>query len=113
MIALFGALDKLAKWRSVFAGWQLGTRSDTDPECQAVRDHRELSMLMRAELTALFGVLIHKGIVTIEELQLEVADEAAALDKAYEKKFPGFKSTPDGMSVDVEVARETMKGWRP
>lgn len=54
-------LQKLCKWRSVFAGWQLGTRPDTDAECQAVRDHREVTMLMRAELSALTALLIEKG----------------------------------------------------
>jgi hypothetical protein len=33
------ALQKLAKWRLIFAGWQLGTRLKGDPECDAVRDH--------------------------------------------------------------------------
>src|SRR5438067_1656730 len=43
--ALDAALNRLTKWRSVFCGWQLGTRSSTDPEAQAVRDHREATML--------------------------------------------------------------------
>ena len=45
------ALNRLCKWRAHFAGWQLGTRAKDDPEAQAVRDHRELSMLMRVELS--------------------------------------------------------------
>lgn len=45
-------LEKLGKWRSLFAGWQLGTRLDNDPECQAVRDHREVTMLLRTEVNA-------------------------------------------------------------
>lgn len=31
-------LQRLGKWRTVFASWQLGTRSKNDPEAQAVRD---------------------------------------------------------------------------
>src|SRR5205809_59165 len=49
----YAALNRLTKWRSVFAGWQLGTRPLGDPECDAVRDHREVTILMRAELTTI------------------------------------------------------------
>lgn len=34
-------LNVVCKWRSLFAGWQLGTRPKGDPESDAVRDHRE------------------------------------------------------------------------
>ena len=33
------ALNVLAKWRTLLAGWQLGTRPKGDPECDAVSDH--------------------------------------------------------------------------
>lgn len=47
------ALNRLAKWRTVFAGWQLGTRARGDPESDAVRDHREATIMLRAEVNAL------------------------------------------------------------
>jgi hypothetical protein len=60
----FRALNILTKWRTIFAGWQLGTRPKGDPECDAVRDHRELSMILRAEVTAFTGLLREKGVFT-------------------------------------------------
>lgn len=112
---LGAALEKLTKWRSVFAGWQLGTRNDTDAECQAVRDHREVTILLRAEVTALVGVLIKKDVFTLEEFQEQLLEEVEALDQAYARRFPGITSTEHGMAYDVETVAKhgTMKGWRP
>lgn len=109
------ALNKLTKWRSVFAGWQLGTRSDTDAESRAVRDHREITMILRAEGSAVLGLLIEKGVITLEELQTAIADEAEIMDKGLEDRFRGFKSSPAGMEMDLAVIQEhgTMDGWRP
>lgn len=87
------ALEKLCKWRSIFAGWQLGTRVDTDPECQAVRDHREVTMCLRAEVNMLTRILLEKGVVTQAEVQRIVAEEAEYLSASYERKFPGMKAT--------------------
>lgn len=106
------ALNKLCKWRSVFAGWQLGTRLDGDAECKAVRDHREVTILLRTEVNALAGLLIAKGVFTAEEFTERVVDEAQALDAAYEDKFPGMRSTEHGIVYDSRAA-DTMKGWRP
>ena len=106
-------LNRLAKWRSVFAGWQLGTRGLEDPESNAVRDHREVTMLMRAELNALAGLLIAKQVFTAQELTDQVHEEAKHLCEAYEQKFPGFRATDEGMRMDAAVARETTKGWKP
>jgi hypothetical protein len=106
-------LNRFAKWRSVFAGWQLGTRLDTDPECQAVRDHREVTMLMRAEVNALTACLIEAGVFTSRQFTEQLILEAGHLDEQYAKKFPGMRSTDDGISMDVQKAAETMKGWLP
>lgn len=105
--------ERLAKWRMVLAGWQLGTRADTDPECQAVRHHREATLFLRAEVTALTALLIERGVFTLADFEKQLDIEAAALDKAFEQKFPGFKATDIGISIDVKQAAETMKGWRP
>jgi len=66
---LSDALNKFAKWRTWFASWQLGTRSDHDGECSAVKDHREVTMLLRAEVNALTKVLIDKGVNDDHRLQ--------------------------------------------
>jgi hypothetical protein len=106
-------LNTLAKWRSVFAGWQLGTRPNTDPECQAVRDHRELTMLLRAEVNALTKLLLDAGVITPRALTEQVIVEAEYLSKSYERKFPGMSATPDGIAYSLPEAVETMKGWLP
>lgn len=106
------ALNVLAKWRALFAGWQLGTRSDTDPEAAAVRDHREVTLILRAELTALVSVLIDKGLFTVEEFNIALAREAAEYSIALEQRFPGIRATEYGLTMDARAA-ETMKGWRP
>jgi hypothetical protein len=109
----YAALNKITKWRSVFAGWQLGTRAKGDPESDAVRDHREVTILLRVESSALVKLLTDKGVFTVQDWQQAVIDEAELLDKDYEQKFPGIRSTDIGMNFDVSRARETMKHWRP
>jgi hypothetical protein len=106
-------VNKLAKWRAVFAGWQLGTRPKGDPECDAVRDHREVTILLRAEVSALVNVLIEKKIMTAEEWGNQLATEAEFLDKQYELKFPGFTTFDGGVHMDVKQCSATMEGWRP
>lgn len=110
---LDAAIQKLAKWRSVFAGWQLGTRLDSDQECKAVKDHREVTILLRAEVNALTSVLIEKGVVTEAEWGAYLEREVTLLDKSYEQRFPGIESTEHGIAMDVEKIRRhgTMEGW--
>lgn len=107
------ALNKLAKWRTVFAGWQLGTRPKGDPECDAVRDHREATILLRAEVSAVAAILLKRGLMTEAEFATELENEAKLLDQAYEVRFPGFKTHQYGIDIDAKLAQETTKGWRP
>jgi hypothetical protein len=107
------AIQKLCKWRGVFAGWQLGTRTSEDPECQAVRDHREVTMLMRAELNALTRCCIDAGLFTEETFTKQLGEEAQFLDKSYEEKFPGYSTDLDGVHMKMPEAFNTSKGWRP
>jgi hypothetical protein len=105
-------LNRLAKWRAVFAGWQLGTRRKGDPECDAVRDHREATIMQRAEMSALTQILIDKGLFTVEDFKAQLDIEAELLCEQYEKSFPGFKATDDGITITAPAA-QTMRGWRP
>lgn len=108
------ALNRLCKWRTIFAGWQLGTRSDTDPEARAVRDAIDVRLLLRVEVSALVLLLERKGIFTTEEWETELAAEADRLNHDYEKKFPGFRATDEGIEAfDAELVKETVKGWYP
>jgi len=110
------ALNRLAKWRVLFAGWQLGTRTDTDAEANAVKDHRELSMISRAEITAITRILIEKGVCTFDELEDRIALEADELSAAIGKHFPGIEATDDGLHwFDIPKIRQWMRdrNWRP
>jgi hypothetical protein len=108
-MSTFDILNKLAKWRNVFAAWQLGTRSNTDGECKAVKDHRELTILIRAELSALTSLLIKKGIITTDQFQAALTSEAGLLDQDYERKFPGFTTSQNGVHMQLPEAGDTMK----
>ena len=109
----YAALNRIAKWRTIFAGWQLGTRPKGDPESDAVRDHREVSILLRVEATAVSKLLIDKGVFTLEDWQKAMLDEAELLSKDYEKKFPGCKATDSGIQMDISQVAKWMKDWRP
>lgn len=109
------ALNRLAKWRSHFAGWQLGTRAKDDPEAQAIRDHREVSILLRVEVSALAVLLTKKGVISRAEWEAALEREADTLGRAFEQRWPGVRATDDGLAYDLRrVEREGwMKGWRP
>lgn len=102
-------LEKLTKWRTVFASWQLGTRAETDGELKAVKDHRELTILLRAELTAITGLLIEKGIFTAEEHAAAMDKEARLLDADYEARFLGFSTSLEGVHMEMPRVAETMR----
>jgi len=106
------ALNTLAKWRVLFTGWQLGTRPKGDPECDAVRDHRELTILLRAEVTTFTALLREKGVFTDEEWLAALQREAELLNKDYERRFPGVTASEDGLAIDKR-ALPWMKGWKP
>jgi hypothetical protein len=106
-------LNRLAKWRAVLAGWQLGTRMKGDPESDAVRDHREATLLLRAEMNALTGLLIKVGIITVQQMHEAMIEEAKLACEDLEKRFPGFSAVDNGMEMDPRKAAETTKGWPP
>lgn len=105
------ALQRLTKWRTVFTGWQLGTRAKGDAESDAVRDHRELTILLRAEVSALTALLAEKGVFTQKEWLTHLAREAEELERAYQERFPGCKAVDDGLQIDVAVFQQTTRGW--
>lgn len=107
------SVNRLAKWRMVFAGWQLGTRAKGDPECDAVRDHREATLMLRAEVSAMTGLLIRKGVFTAQEFTDALVQEAEMLEADLQRRFPGFSATDDGIEMRLPEVAQTMKGWRP
>lgn len=107
------ALNRLCKWRVVFVGWQLGTRVKGDPEADAVKDMNEQRILQRVELNALAALLIKKGVFTIDEFNEELIVEAGELEKAFQRKFPGYRASDTGMIINPAIAADTTRGWRP
>lgn len=107
------SLNRLAKWRAHFAGWQLGTRLKDDPECEAVRDHREATLMTKVELTAIVGLLLEKGIITHEDFHAHLIEEAGVMEQVLEQRWPGARATDDGMTYDLAQASSWMQGWRP
>lgn len=104
-------MNRLAKWRTVFASKWLGTRLKEDPEVQSVKDIVERTLLLRVEVTALVGLLSARGVFTYDEFSAACCVEAEHLMAALERHFPGFSATDDGITVNLDVAQHTMKGW--
>lgn len=109
------ALNIVAKWRTFFAGWQLGTRAKGDPESDAIRDHREVTILLRVENSALIALMIEKGIFTIDDWTRQLEIEAKALSDNYAQTFPGVTANEDGLVMNPAIIQEygTMEGWLP
>lgn len=105
------ALNILTKWRVLFTGWQLGTRPKGDPEGDAVRDHREVTILLRAESSALVGLLLAKGVITEADWLDALRREAGQLNKDFERRFPGVTASEEGLTMDKRVL-PWMKGWK-
>jgi hypothetical protein len=111
-LAARAALERLGKWRSIFAGWQLGTRPNDDPECQAVRDAAEARLMLRAEVTAVVNLLTERGVFTEDEWFAQLAIEADMLSLTLEERFPGVRATDTGLDIDARAA-EWMAKWKP
>lgn len=111
------ALQRLTKWRRVFAAWQfgpdhlLGDNANCPAPVHAVRDHREVTMLMRAELSALVILLVQKGVFTTGEYEAQLEVEATHLDVIYEQKFPGFIAGDDGITLHNPEALQTLQSF--
>lgn len=103
-------LNRVAKWRTVFASWQLGTRSDKDGECKAVKHHREMTIITRVELTGLANLLIAKGVISSIDLENAIGDSSDRLNSDFEQFFPGFHVTEYGVNmIPASQALKTMK----
>jgi vacuolar-type H+-ATPase catalytic subunit A/Vma1 len=104
-------LNRLGKWRVLLTGWQLGTRPKGDPEGDAVRDHREATLMLRVEVTALTALLVEKGVFTADEFCVAIEAEAGKLNADLERRWPGVRATDDGLVMDKRVL-PWMKGWK-
>lgn len=103
------ATQKLCKWRGVFIAWMHGTVAEGTPGLKAHKDRVDLQIMYRVEINALTALLIKKGVFTVEEFMAQVIEECELKEKEYEGKFPGYKSTDEGISIDIAVVQQTMK----
>jgi hypothetical protein len=102
-------LNRLCKWRSVLAGWHLGTGPKTTPGVQAMRDLRDLTMLLRVETNALTKLLLDKGVFSNDELLKQIIEEAEHYEEVMAEKFPGMRAVDDGVAIyNVALAQQTM-----
>jgi hypothetical protein len=98
------ALNRLVKWRTILTGWQIGTRPKGDPQSDAIRDHREVTILLRAEVNAITQLLISKGVFTAAEFDTQLVTEAFHLERGFENKFPGASTADHGMDINLQLA---------
>lgn len=104
------ALEKLCKWRSLLAGWHGGSGLVDAPGVKALRDEADHRLIVRVELNALLGLLIQKGVFTVEEFDRALEVEAKQYDKEMAVKFPGFRATAAGLEIfSMDLAQTTMK----
>lgn len=103
------ATQRLCKWRTVFVGWMIGSRSAEAPGVKAYRDRADGHLMTRVELNALTALLIAKRVFTVEEFMAQVVTECDHKQKDLEAFFPGYKATDHGISIEVGVANETNK----
>jgi hypothetical protein len=84
-------------------------------ESDAVRGHREVTLLLRAEVTALTGLLLRKGVISQEEFEKALAEEAVQLAEDLAKRYPGIRCNDEGLTLNTAQALETMRkmGFRP
>lgn len=106
---LASAVQKLSKWKMFFASWQLGTRSSHDGECKAVKDHRELTLMLRAEVNTLTVLLERKGLISQVEFISELAEQCVLLDQQLEQRFPGFSTSTAGLEMKLPECAQTMQ----
>jgi hypothetical protein len=102
------SLNRLCKWRAVLAGWHLGTRAKDEPGVAAMRDLRELTMILRAEMNAVCALMVKKGVFTEKEHARALEREADLMNTDMERRFPGWRSSNDGMvAYDLDLAQDT------
>jgi hypothetical protein len=102
-------LNKLCKWRMVLAGWIFGSHTIDQPAVQGMRDLMDKWLIMRAENNAILGLLIEKNVINAAEFQRRLNKEADWLDRDMERRFPGMRSTENGVVFyDLDMANKTM-----
>lgn len=106
------ALNKLTKWRNFFAIWQTANKEPDEAEHKAIKDHREVTMLLRVEVTTLARMMVEKGVCTTDEFAEMMIIEAKHLERSFETAYPGYFAEEFGLSINNPEAAETMRKLR-
>ncbi len=106
---LMRALNRLCKWRTFYAGWQLGTRGTGDPECAAVRDAVDARLMLRVEVNSVVALLVQKGVFTEDEWERMLEGQAKAMNRDLEEAYPGIRATDDGLEITNPEGVATIK----
>lgn len=105
-------LQRATRWRMLFAGRLFGTMPD-NPQASAAKDLFEKWIIMRAECSALAGLLIEKGLIEAMDFTNKIAHEAEMLDRMYEHMFDhSVRSEESGLIItDPQKLAEITKDW--
>lgn len=107
------AMNRIAKWRNIYAGWQLGTRSDQDPEAQAVRDMFDKFIALRVEVNALLTLMTEKKVFSADEFGETLLMEIQLYDEMLMRRWPGAEATDAGMKFDIQKVQPWMSRFKP
>lgn len=103
-------LNRLCKWRNYYASWQVGRYAKGEREFDAIADHRELSILLRVELTSVVSLLIEKGVFTVDEFVAKLDDEGVNLMEIYCHSHPGVFASGAGLHITDDAPDFMTKG---
>lgn len=96
----------LSNWKSLFASWATGLRPNQNTSYLAAQEQAETILILRAELTACLNLLLHLGVVTKDQFDEKFCEAVILLNQALENKFPGFKSTNEGLVLDKPITAQ-------
>jgi hypothetical protein len=106
---LRAAMEKLGKWRGLYAGWWFGTRRLDEAQARAARDNFDRTIMLRCEVNAFTALCLQKGLWSVGEWQQQLLEEIERMDAALEEKWPGFRTDSTGLIMTPAIAHDTMK----
>ena len=113
---LYGLAMRLRQIGRVQFGRIFGTAPSTSGRYKAMIDLLERCYFMRAEINALTGILLEKGVLTEAELARAFDREFADYLAACAKEWPEIEFRDDGFTIKNTAAfaeRVKREGWPP
>ena len=110
------AAQRLQQFGRLAASRLFGTMLSTDGRSKAVVDEWERSLILRAEMNALVGLLIDKGIVTEAEWAARSVEALRHLADAHAKTWPELTVDETGIHIHdmaAHAARAKAERWPP